>query len=104
MKPIHAHFENGIFRPTEHVELPEHCEVVFFPEIYHMATQVWPWHPLHLSKMRSNRRRCPRFLPARQRRDRQPFPKIPFFRSSELPWKQASSPLQEQKACCSARQ
>ncbi|MBN2577911.1 MAG: DUF104 domain-containing protein [Pirellulales bacterium] len=33
MKSVHAHFENGIFRPTEQVDLPEHCEVVFVPTI-----------------------------------------------------------------------
>jgi predicted DNA-binding antitoxin AbrB/MazE fold protein len=33
MKPVHAHFENGIFRPTEQVDLPENCEVVFSPTI-----------------------------------------------------------------------
>jgi predicted DNA-binding antitoxin AbrB/MazE fold protein len=33
MKPVHAHFENGIFRPTAQVDLPEHCEVVFSPTI-----------------------------------------------------------------------
>jgi len=27
MKPIHAIYENGVFRPTEPVELPEHTEV-----------------------------------------------------------------------------
>ena len=27
MRTIHAIFENGVFRPTEPVELPEHCEV-----------------------------------------------------------------------------
>jgi predicted DNA-binding antitoxin AbrB/MazE fold protein len=33
MKTVHAHFENGVFRPTEQVDLPEHCEVVFSPTI-----------------------------------------------------------------------
>jgi predicted DNA-binding antitoxin AbrB/MazE fold protein len=27
MKPIHAIYENGVFRPTEPVDLPEHTEV-----------------------------------------------------------------------------
>ena len=27
MKPIHAIYENGVFRPTEPVDLPEHAEV-----------------------------------------------------------------------------
>ena len=31
MKVIHAIFENGAFRPTEPVDLPERCEVVFEP-------------------------------------------------------------------------
>ena len=29
MKTIHAVFENGVFRPTEPVELPEKCQVEF---------------------------------------------------------------------------
>ena len=33
MKTIHAVFENGVFRPTEQVELPEHAEVEFEPRI-----------------------------------------------------------------------
>jgi predicted DNA-binding antitoxin AbrB/MazE fold protein len=31
MKTIHAIFENGVFRPTERVELPDKCEVEFEP-------------------------------------------------------------------------
>ena len=31
MKPIHAICENGVFRPTEPVDLPEHTEVEFEP-------------------------------------------------------------------------
>jgi predicted DNA-binding antitoxin AbrB/MazE fold protein len=31
MKAIHAIYENGVFRPTEPVDLPERCEVVFEP-------------------------------------------------------------------------
>lgn len=30
---IHAIYEDGVFRPVEPVELPEHCEVVFDPVI-----------------------------------------------------------------------
>ena len=33
MKTIHAVFENGVFRPTEPVELPEHAEVEFEPRV-----------------------------------------------------------------------
>jgi predicted DNA-binding antitoxin AbrB/MazE fold protein len=33
MKTIHAVFENGVFRPTQKVELPEHCEVEFEPRV-----------------------------------------------------------------------
>jgi predicted DNA-binding antitoxin AbrB/MazE fold protein len=33
MKTVHAIFENGVFRPTEPVELPEHIEVDFEPRI-----------------------------------------------------------------------
>jgi len=31
MKTIHAIFENGVFRPTQPVDLPEGCEVVVEP-------------------------------------------------------------------------
>ncbi len=31
MNKIHAVYENGVFRPTVPVELPEHCEVEFEP-------------------------------------------------------------------------
>ena len=33
MGPIRAYFEKGVFRPTEQVDLPEHCEVVLTPVI-----------------------------------------------------------------------
>ena len=31
MKTIRAIFEGGVFRPTERVELPDHCTVEFEP-------------------------------------------------------------------------
>lgn len=31
MKTIHAIYEGGVFRPTESVDLPEHCIVRFEP-------------------------------------------------------------------------
>ena len=33
MKLVHAVFENGVFRPTEPVELPESCHVEFEPRV-----------------------------------------------------------------------
>lgn len=33
MKSIHAVYERGVFRPTQPVELPDHCEVEFEPKI-----------------------------------------------------------------------
>ena len=33
MKAIHAVFEDGVFRPVETVDLPEHCHVEFEPRI-----------------------------------------------------------------------
>jgi predicted DNA-binding antitoxin AbrB/MazE fold protein len=33
MGVVHAVFENGVFRPTEPVDLPERCEVVFEPRM-----------------------------------------------------------------------
>lgn len=32
MKTIHAIYENGVFRPTEPVDLPEGCKVQFEPK------------------------------------------------------------------------
>ncbi len=32
MKTIHAIYENGVFKPTEPVNLPEHCNVRVEPE------------------------------------------------------------------------
>jgi predicted DNA-binding antitoxin AbrB/MazE fold protein len=33
MNKIHAVFENGVFRPTGPVELPDRCEVEFEPRV-----------------------------------------------------------------------
>jgi len=33
MKTIHAIYEQGVFRPTTAVELPEACEVEFEPRV-----------------------------------------------------------------------
>lgn len=33
VKAVHAIYENGVFRPTEPVELPEACQVVFEPKL-----------------------------------------------------------------------
>jgi len=33
MKPIHAVFENGVFRPMEEVDLAEHTKVEFEPRV-----------------------------------------------------------------------
>ena len=33
MKLIHAVYEEGVFRPTETVDLPEGCEVEFEPRV-----------------------------------------------------------------------
>ena len=40
MNTVHAIFENGVFRPLERVELPEHCEVKFEPEV--VENGKWP--------------------------------------------------------------
>ena len=31
MKTVHAVYEQGVFKPTERVELPDHCQVEFEP-------------------------------------------------------------------------
>jgi predicted DNA-binding antitoxin AbrB/MazE fold protein len=33
METIHAIYENGIFRPTSPVALPDHCQVEFEPRL-----------------------------------------------------------------------
>ena len=33
MSTIHAKFEDGVFKPLEPVELPNHCEVEFEPRL-----------------------------------------------------------------------
>ena len=33
MSNIHAIYENGVFRPVGHVELPDPCEVEFEPHL-----------------------------------------------------------------------
>ncbi|MBI5761804.1 MAG: antitoxin family protein [Planctomycetales bacterium] len=33
MKTVQAIYENGVFRPTEPVELPENCRVEFDPRL-----------------------------------------------------------------------
>ena len=33
MKTVHAVYEQGVFKPTERVELPDHCEVEFEPRL-----------------------------------------------------------------------
>ncbi|MHB1038365.1 MAG: antitoxin family protein [Pirellulales bacterium] len=33
MNLVHAIYENGVFRPTVQVDLPEHCAVEFEPRI-----------------------------------------------------------------------
>ena len=42
MDKIHAIYENGIFRPTMPVELPEHCEVEFEPKLVNGDQQRQP--------------------------------------------------------------
>lgn len=50
MKAIHAVYENGVFRPTEPVDLPDGCEVTFEPKV-EAAGQPRPTDPqfAHLS-------------------------------------------------------
>ena len=33
MKKVRAIYANGVFRPTDPIELPEHCEVEFEPRV-----------------------------------------------------------------------
>ena len=37
MKSIHAIYEDGVFRPIEPVDLPEHCHVEFEPRVIDAA-------------------------------------------------------------------
>ncbi len=35
MNNVHAIYENGLFRPIGHVDLPDPCEVEFEPRLLH---------------------------------------------------------------------
>ena len=34
---VHAIYENGVFRPKQPIDLPEHCEVQFEPRVVDAA-------------------------------------------------------------------
>jgi predicted DNA-binding antitoxin AbrB/MazE fold protein len=38
---IYAIYEKGVFKPTEPVNLPEHCRVRVEPELSEMQTDLW---------------------------------------------------------------
>ena len=40
MNTVHAIYEDGVFRPSEKVELPEHCKVEFEPRV--VENHQWP--------------------------------------------------------------
>jgi predicted DNA-binding antitoxin AbrB/MazE fold protein len=37
MSSVHAIYENGVFRPIGHVDLPQRCEVEFEPRVVESA-------------------------------------------------------------------
>lgn len=39
MKPVHAVYEKGVFRPTEPVDLPEQSQVVFEPRLVEVGVE-----------------------------------------------------------------
>lgn len=39
MNNVHAIYENGVFRPVGHVELPDPCEVEFEPRLVQPGTK-----------------------------------------------------------------
>jgi predicted DNA-binding antitoxin AbrB/MazE fold protein len=39
MKTVHAVYENGVFRPLEQVELPDHTKVEFEPRLVQSANE-----------------------------------------------------------------
>jgi predicted DNA-binding antitoxin AbrB/MazE fold protein len=41
MNPIHAIYEDGVFKPTERVDLPEHCRVKVELEPDDQKADVW---------------------------------------------------------------
>lgn len=41
MSAIHAIYEDGVFKPTERVDLPEHCKVIVNPESDIAKNAVW---------------------------------------------------------------
>lgn len=53
MSTVHAIFEKGVFRPTEPVELPDNCEVVFEPRL--VTTVTDPQHHQRVMDILSRR-------------------------------------------------
>ena len=47
MNTVHAIFENGVFRPLERVELPEHCEVEFEPRLLNLSEDEALWDKIY---------------------------------------------------------
>jgi predicted DNA-binding antitoxin AbrB/MazE fold protein len=41
MKTIHAIYEDGVFKPTEPVDLPDHCPVKVEPQVEPTGQDVW---------------------------------------------------------------
>ena len=47
MNKIHAVYENGVFRPTVPVQLPDRCEVEFEPRVVNRESQQRPLDPVY---------------------------------------------------------
>ncbi len=48
MQTVHAIFENGVFRPTAPVSLPEKCEVTFEPRLVQDMNADASFEDIHL--------------------------------------------------------
>jgi predicted DNA-binding antitoxin AbrB/MazE fold protein len=70
MKTVHAVYEQGVFRPTEPVALPELCEVEFEPRV--LGAPEDPGHLDRVSKLLSRRHDSGRTDVAARHNEHQP--------------------------------
>lgn len=60
MEIVHAVYENGVFRPTSGVNLPDRCEVEFEPKVVGQARgQEWSLAAIYETLSQSYETGCP---------------------------------------------
>ena len=79
MKKVHAIYENGIFRPTDPIELPEHCEVEFEPRVVEQQREVADLSSVY--EVLAKRYASGESDVAAQHNEHQPFDKFHFRRN-----------------------